>query len=199
MTSIDCNWEVWGKEGEDGRSDPRSASGVRQISRSGEELLADCKFLSGETLALSGKPIAFSHIISKTADVSLQSRVAEVSNGSVDKAATGVSGGEDLKGVVSKEPGFGKVWSGARVCMEIAEVDPCYWTLTSFYLWIERLCIIPDPLAGISYAFFFVVDSGGLFGEWIVPYPSQGHHPLVVLVHDLSVITLLRTVDIGAG
>jgi hypothetical protein len=58
--------------------------------------LADGKFLSGKTLALSGKPIALSHIVSKTADVSLQSRVAEISDGSVDETSTGVGRGEDL-------------------------------------------------------------------------------------------------------
>jgi hypothetical protein len=124
VTSINGDWEFWGKEGEDGRPDPGSASGVCQISGSGEELLADCEFFSGKTLALSGKPIAFSHIMSKTADVSLQSRVVEISDGSVNEAATGVSGGENLEGVVSKEPWFSEVRGGAWICMKITEINP---------------------------------------------------------------------------
>ena len=63
---------------------------MRQVSRGGEEFLADSDFLAGQGLALSGKPIAFSHIVSKTKDVSLQSGIMEVCNGSVDKASTGV-------------------------------------------------------------------------------------------------------------
>jgi hypothetical protein len=51
----------------------------------------------------------------------------------------------------------------------------------------------------MSFSVFFVVDSGGFFGEGVVLYPPMGHHPLVILVHDLSVITWLRTVDIPAG
>jgi hypothetical protein len=51
----------------------------------------------------------------------------------------------------------------------------------------------------MSYSFFFVIYPGGLFGKGVVFYPPKGHHPLVVLVQDLSVITWLRTVDIGAG
>jgi hypothetical protein len=96
MTSINGNWELWRKEGEDGSSDSGGPSGIREISRGVKELLADCDFLSGEAFALSGKPITFSHIISKTADVSLQSRVVEVPDGSVDKASTGMGRGEDL-------------------------------------------------------------------------------------------------------
>jgi hypothetical protein len=96
MTSIDGDWEFRGEEGEYGSSDPGGASRVCEISRSGKELLADCDFLSGEAFALSGKSITLSHIISKTADVSLQSRVVEVPDGSVDKASTGMGRGEDL-------------------------------------------------------------------------------------------------------
>jgi hypothetical protein len=51
----------------------------------------------------------------------------------------------------------------------------------------------------MSFSIFFVVDSGGFFGKRVVFYPPMGHHPLVVLVHDLSVITWLRTVNIPAG
>jgi hypothetical protein len=58
--------------------------------------LADGKLLSGETLALSSEAISLSHIMSKTADVSLQSRVAEISDGSVNETSTGVGRGEDL-------------------------------------------------------------------------------------------------------
>jgi hypothetical protein len=96
MTSINGDGELWGKEGKDGCPDPRGASGVGQVSGGGKELLADGDFFSSETLALPGKPIALSHIISKTVDVSLQSRVVEVSDGSVDETVTGMSGGKDL-------------------------------------------------------------------------------------------------------
>jgi hypothetical protein len=137
MTSIDGDWEFWREEGEDGSPDSGGTSGIREISRGSEKLLADCDFFSGKAFALSGKPIAFSHIISKTTDVSLQSRVAEVPDGSVDKASTGVSGGEDLQGVVPKKPWLSEVWGSAWIGMEVTEIDPCDRALATFDLWIE--------------------------------------------------------------
>jgi hypothetical protein len=172
MTSIGGDGKFWGEEGKDGRSDPGSASGVCQISRGGEELLVDFEFFSGKTLALSGKPIAFSHIISKTADVSLQSRVAEISDGSVDKATTGMSGGEDLEGVVSKEPWFSKIRGGAWIRVKITEINSCDWTLATFNLRVECFSVVPDPLAGMSRSSFFIIDPGGFFGKRVVLYPS---------------------------
>jgi hypothetical protein len=137
MTSIGGNREFWGKEGEDGGADPRGSSGMRQIPRGDEELLADGDFFSCKAFTLSSKPIAFSHKMSKTVDVSLQSRVTEVSDGSVNEASTGVSGGEDLEGVVAKEPWFCEVGGRTRVSMEVACIDSCYWALAALDLWIE--------------------------------------------------------------
>jgi hypothetical protein len=51
----------------------------------------------------------------------------------------------------------------------------------------------------MSFPSFFVIDPGGFFRKRVILNPPKGHHPLVVLVHDLSFITWLRTVDIGAG
>jgi hypothetical protein len=59
--------------------------------------------------------------------------------------------------------------------------------------------MIPDPLAGVSCISFFIIDPSRFFGEGVVSYPPICFHPVVVLVHDLSVITLLRTVAKGAG
>jgi hypothetical protein len=59
--------------------------------------------------------------------------------------------------------------------------------------------MIPDPLAGVSCISFFIIDPSRLFGEGVVLYPPIRFHPVVILVHDLSVITLLRTVAKGAG
>jgi hypothetical protein len=96
MSSINGDGEFWGEEGENSSSNSGGASGVCEVSGGGKELLADCNFLSSETFALSGKPIAFSHIVSKMRDVSLQSRVVEVADGSVDKASAGMGRREDL-------------------------------------------------------------------------------------------------------
>jgi hypothetical protein len=199
MTSIDCDWKLRGEEGEDSGANSGSASGVCQISRGGEELLADCDFLSGETFVLLGKLIAFSHIVSKTRDVSLQSRIMEIPDCPVNEASTGVGRMEDLEGVVLKEMWFCEIGSSTGVGVEIARVNFCRRTLATFDLWIKCFGIIPDPFAGMSCPSFFVIDPGGFFRKRVIFYPPIQSHPLVVFVHNLSVITLLRTVDIGAG
>jgi hypothetical protein len=172
---------------------------MRQVSGGGEEFLADGGFLAGQRLALSGKPIALSHIVSKTKDVSLQSGVMELRNGSVDDIATGVGGVEYLKGVVSKETRLREVRGGTRVGMEVASVDLACWPLTTFDLWVGRADDIPDPLASIPHSFFFIVDSGRFFREGVVLDPPVCPHPVFVLVQVLSVIALPRTVAKGAG
>jgi hypothetical protein len=137
MTSIDCDGEFRGKEGKDDATNPGGPSGVCQISRSGEELLADGNFFSGEAFPLSGKPITFSHIVSKTRDVSLQSGVTEVPESSVDESSAGVVGLKDLEGVVSKEPWLCKVRGRVGIGMEVAGINLRYWPLATFDLWVE--------------------------------------------------------------
>jgi hypothetical protein len=170
-----------------------------QVSRGSEKFLADGDFFAGQRLALSGEPISFSHIVSKTKDVSLQSGIVELCNGSIDDVATGVGGVEDLKGVVSKETRFSEVRGGTRVGMKIAGVDLGCWSLATFDLWVRCTDDIPDPLASVSHSLFFVVDSGRFFREGVILDPSVCSHPVLVFVHVLSVIALLRTVAKGAG
>jgi hypothetical protein len=134
MTSIDGNGEFRGEEGEDGSSDSGSTSGMRQVSGGSEEFLADGDFFVGQGLTLSGKPIAFSHIVSKTKDVSLQSGVVEFCDGSIDDVATGMGGIEDLEGVISKETWFCEIGGGARISVEIARIDFGCWPLATFNL-----------------------------------------------------------------
>jgi hypothetical protein len=163
MTSIDCNWEFWWEEGEDGGPDSRGASGMCQISQGGKEFLTDGDFFSCQTFALLGKPITFSHIVSKTKDVSLQSRVVEVCDCSVNKASTGVCGVKDMKGIVSNETWFSEIWSSAGVGMEVAGVDFGRWPLTAFDLWVGQLDMIPDPFAGVPCSSFLVIDPSQFF------------------------------------
>jgi hypothetical protein len=137
MTTVNGDWELRGKESEDGHPNSGGAPGVGEISGGGKKLLTDGDFFSSETFALSGKPIVLSHIVSKTIDVSLQSRVVEVSNGSIDKASTGVSGGEDLQGVVPKKPWFSEIRGGVGIGVEVMEINSRDWSLTTFDLWIE--------------------------------------------------------------
>jgi hypothetical protein len=132
MASVHGDWEFWWEEGENGGANPGGSSGMRQISRGGKELLADGDFLSSEAFALSGKPIVFSHIVSKTIDVSLQSWVMEVCDGSVDKASTGVGRGEDLEGVIPKESWFSEIGGSTGVGMEITGINLRYWSLAAF-------------------------------------------------------------------
>jgi hypothetical protein len=101
-----------------------------------KELLTDGDFFSSQTLTLSGKPIAFSHIVSKTKDISLQSGIVEVCDCSVDKAVTGMGGVKDLEGVVSKEPRFGEIRGCTRVGVDVAGVNFCRRSLTTFNLWV---------------------------------------------------------------
>jgi hypothetical protein len=136
MTSVNSDGKFWGKESEDGGSDSRGASGMHQVSGGSEELLADGDFLACQALALSGKPIAFSHIVSKMNNVSLQSGIVEVCNGSIDEVAAGMGGVKDLEGVVSKEMWFCKVRGCARVGVEVARVYFCHRSLAAFDLWV---------------------------------------------------------------
>jgi hypothetical protein len=135
--------------------------------------LTDCDFFSGKAFALSGKLIAFSHIVSKTRDVSLQSGIMEISDGPVDKASTDMGRVKDLEGVVLKESGFCEVGGSVGVGVEIARVYFCYRALTALDLWIECLDIIPDPLAGVTCPSFFVVNPGGFLRERIILYPPK--------------------------
>jgi hypothetical protein len=199
MTSVGSDGKLWGKEGEDGASDSGSSSGMCQVSGGSEEFLADGDFFAGQGLALSGKPIAFSHIVSKTKDVSLQPRIVEPCNGSIDDAATGMGRIEDLEGIVSKETWFCEVWGGTRIGVEVARINLGCWALATFDLWVGRLDNVPDPSAGISRSFFFIIDSGRFSGEGVILDPPVCLHPVIVFVHDLSVIALLRTVAKGAG
>jgi hypothetical protein len=101
-----------------------------------EELAVDNEFLLSQAFMLADEAIALSHIVSKTKDSTFQSGIAEVCNGPVNKGTTGVSGMEDLEGVVLKEPWFTKIWGGARVGMKVPGIDLCVWSLTSLNLWI---------------------------------------------------------------
>jgi hypothetical protein len=170
-----------------------------QVSGGGEEFLADGDFFTGQSFTLSGKPISFSHIMSKTKDISLQSGIVELCDGSVDDVATGVGRVEDLEGIISKETRFSEIRGGARIGMEVAGVDLGCWPLATFDLWVGRADDVSDPLASVSYSSFFIVDSGRFFGEGVVLDPPVCFHPVFVFVQVLSVIALLRTVAKGGG